>query len=92
MSLTKVSYSMITGAPVNVSDYGALGTGVDDTAAFVAAIASGATSIYVPWTASHYLVGDFDVPQGVTITGPGKLRYSGASSSGTDLSLEYPIA
>lgn len=41
MSLTKVSYSMITGAPVNVMDYGAIGNGVaDDTAAIVAAIAA----------------------------------------------------
>ena len=35
MSLTKVSYSMITGAPVNIMDFGVVGDGVaDDTAAF----------------------------------------------------------
>lgn len=33
MSLTKVSYSMITGAPINVEDYGAIGDGVTDNAA-----------------------------------------------------------
>jgi len=39
MSLTKVSYSMITGAAVNVLDYGATGNGVtDDRAACQAAI------------------------------------------------------
>lgn len=38
MSLTKVSFSMIDGATVNVLDYGAVGDGVtDDTAAFKAA-------------------------------------------------------
>lgn len=48
MSLTKVSYSMIDGASVNVLDYGAVGDGVtDDSAAFAAAFAAG-TCIYLP--------------------------------------------
>lgn len=48
MSLTKVSYSMITGAPVNVLDYGAVGNGIaDDTAAIQAALATG-KSIFFP--------------------------------------------
>lgn len=39
MSLTKVSYSLITGAPINVKDFGAVGNGAaDDTAAIQAAI------------------------------------------------------
>lgn len=41
MSLTKATYSMISGASVNVLDYGAVGDGVtDDYAAFVAAQAA----------------------------------------------------
>jgi hypothetical protein len=41
MSLTKVSYSMIQAAPINVADYGAIGDGTtNDTAAFVAAFAA----------------------------------------------------
>ena len=52
MSLTKASYSMITGAPVNALDFGAVGDGVaDDTAAIQAAIdysvPRGAT-LYIP--------------------------------------------
>jgi hypothetical protein len=38
MALTKVSYSMITGAPVNALDFGVVGNGTaDDTTAFLAA-------------------------------------------------------
>jgi len=51
MSLTKASYSMITGAPYNVLDYGADPTGAaDSTAAFIAAIGgySEQREIYVP--------------------------------------------
>lgn len=39
MSLTKVTYSMINGAPFNVLDFGAVGDGIaDDTAAIQAAV------------------------------------------------------
>jgi len=41
MALTKTSYSMLTGACINVKDYGAVGDGTtDDTAAFNLAIAA----------------------------------------------------
>jgi len=49
MALTKVSYSMITGAPLNVLDYGADPTGVADSQpAIQAAINSGAVEIIIP--------------------------------------------
>ena len=40
MSITKISYSMVSGSPVNVVDYGAIADGVtDNTAAFALAVA-----------------------------------------------------
>lgn len=51
MPLTKVSYSMIDGAPVNVLDYGAVGDGVtDDTAAMQAAHNTSKVVYYPPGT------------------------------------------
>lgn len=76
MALTKVSYSLITGAPVNVRDYGAVGDGAtDDTAAFVAAVAAASatsSAVYVPPVASHYkITNDITLANGVTIFGDG---------------------
>lgn len=50
MSLTKVSYSMVRDAPINIKDYGAVGDGAtDDTAAIKLAFAAGAgKSVYIP--------------------------------------------
>jgi len=53
MALTKATYSMILGAPINVLDYGATGNGTtNDTAAIVAAIAAcqaaSQSSLYFP--------------------------------------------
>ena len=58
MTLTKATYSMIEGAPVNVLDYGAVGDGVaDDTAALIAAINyAGANSKAVFIPAGNYRV------------------------------------
>lgn len=56
MALTKVTYSMIDGAPINVRDYGATGDGVtDDTTALRAAFTAGAgKSVYLP--AGTYII------------------------------------
>lgn len=65
MALTKATYSLIDGAPVNVLDYGAVGNGVaDDTTAIQAAINAGAVSgatVFFP--AGTYLVSTLTLPQ-----------------------------
>ena len=69
MALTKVSYSMITGAPANVKDFGATGDGVtNDTAAIQAAVdhcVLTGNSLYVP--TGQYLI------TGINIVFPGTL-------------------
>jgi len=61
MSLTKATFSMIDGAAVNVRDFGAAGDGVtDDTAAFIAAMASSGKTIWLP--SGTYLT-DFGNPE-----------------------------
>jgi hypothetical protein len=68
MSLTKVTYSMINGAAVNVLDYGATGDGTtDDTAAVQAALNVGG-AIYFP--AGTYLVKDSTNTAGAVVLAP----------------------
>ena len=73
MSLTKVSYSMITGAPVNVVDYGASTSdsfGVVNRDAFQAALDSGASYVYVP-SGTYNIAGTISIPNAnVTLSGP----------------------
>ena len=93
MSLTKVSYSMITGAPANVKDFGAVGNGVtNDAAAFAAAIAAVATtgqSIYVP--AGTYVIGSALTSTGhLNMFGDGDksiLDFSGATIAGSCITV-----
>jgi len=69
MSLTKVTYSMISGSPANVLDFGADPTGAtESTAAFTAAIAA-SKSIYVP--TGTYLLDDVKPLTGRQIFGDG---------------------
>jgi hypothetical protein len=70
MALTKVSYSMIKGAPANVLDYGADPTGAaDSTAAFTAAFAV-SNMVYVP-SGSYDLATTITIPPYGQIVGAG---------------------
>ena len=83
MSLTKATYSMIDGAPANVLDFGAVGDGAtDSTAAFVAALQSGAGEVYVP-TGTYALASNLSATlvSSVVFHGPGKILYTGATNN-----------
>lgn len=85
MSLTKASYSMITGSPVNIMDFGAACNGVsDDTAAIQAAVNAG-NVIEFPY-------GNTLISSTITVTGNktliirGTLKpFSNAGSAGTPM-------
>lgn len=89
MALTKVSYSMITGAPVNIQDFGAVGDGVtDDTAAIQAAIdyayaggVGAAGAVYVP--VGTYICGQITTYPYTTIIGTGRQTSNFKCKSGT---------
>lgn len=74
MGLTRASYAMINGAPINVFDYGATGNGsTDDTAAIQAAFAavpSSGKSIYFP-AGTYKVSGPLNVPANSTVYGDG---------------------
>lgn len=79
MSLTKVSYSMISGAPFNVLDYGADPTGVADSAAAIQAAISaaavgvgGSTGATVYFPTGTYAIGTtLLLPNRVALVGSG---------------------
>jgi hypothetical protein len=75
MPLTKVSYSMIDGAPINVLDYGADPTGVADSyAAFVAALAAG-NYVYVP-SGTYKLTQTLSITGDKVLTGPESSQFA----------------
>lgn len=82
MALTKITYEMIQGSPVNVLDYGAV-SGADCTAAFTLAAATG-KPVYMPYgnyilsTPVTFSSGLYGAGQGtgktiITLTGTGQL-------------------
>lgn len=76
--LTKVSFSMINGAPINVLDYGARGDGMtDDTAAFIAALKATTGTVVVPYTGNDYLLSDSLYLADATYTATGLIGING---------------
>jgi len=89
MALTKVTYSMIDSAPINVLDLGADPTGVNDSTAAIAAALTASVKIYIP--AGTYLVTQIDITQSGTqiITdGMGTIIKQKAAAGGN---LDLPI-
>lgn len=72
MALTKVTYSMIVGAPANIQDYGAVGGGANDTAAVQNAIDNNAV-IVIP--SGTWDINPITVPSNRTIVVEGILRF-----------------
>lgn len=76
MALTKVSYSMITGAPFNVLDYGATGNGIVANeqpfiqAAIDAAFAAGGGTVYIP-AGTYNITAQIVLKAGVALVGAG---------------------
>jgi hypothetical protein len=72
MSLTKVTYSMIVGAPANIQDYGATGSGANDTSAVQNAINNNSV-ILIP--VGTWDINPVTVPSNKTIIVEGTLRF-----------------
>ena len=89
MALTKATYSMISGAPANVLDYGADSTGVaDSSAAFTAAFVA-SNNVYVP-TGSFKLASVITIPPYGQICGAG-INNTTITASGNNVAfvLQY---
>lgn len=82
MSLTKVTYSMIAGAPVNLLDFGADPTGVNDCSAALAAAIAKSNNIYIP-------AGTYKFTSTFTVTGARGLIIQGESSALTATATDF---
>jgi hypothetical protein len=81
MSLTKVTYSMINGAPVNVDDFGADPTGVADSTAALQAMFDSLPSVVVFSPGAVYKTGVLEIKGSCHIIG------NNATLNGTALGL-----
>lgn len=86
MSLTKASYSMIKGAPINVMDFGAYGDGQhDDTLAIQAAIDAAGSILTNGQPPSTYMNGGYPSP--VVFLPPGAYRLTNSLTLYTGMTL-----
>lgn len=94
MALTKVTYSMIDGAAINVTDYGVTGDGTtDDATAFNLALQAAAGKVlWIPQqSGSYYLIGDNLLIESNTtiVCEPGVVIKTKASAFGTGDAIFY---
>lgn len=82
MSLTKVTYSMIKGAPVNLLDFGADPTGTNDCSAALTAAITVSNNIYIP-------AGTYKFTSTFTVTGSRGLTISGESTALTATDTDF---
>lgn len=94
MALTKVSYSMLTGAPVNILDKGAVGDGTTDcTAAIQAALdevyTAGGGAVLIPGAASVYAITDtIIVKSNTTVIFEGWIKLLSSTGTGGIMGTE----
>jgi hypothetical protein len=91
MSLTKATYSMISGAPANVLDYGADPTGVADcTSAFQAAIDTG-RAVYIP-TGTYLVRSSLQLPTVFSMYGDGLKSLVNFKPLSNDVLFDGPVS
>jgi hypothetical protein len=80
MSITKVSYSLITGTPANILDFGADPTGVTNSSAAIAAALAASDVVFIP-KGTFLITSNINIPRaGITLFGEGDtsiISYSG---------------
>ena len=83
MSLTKVTYAMISGAPANITDFGAVADGVTNcSTAILNALQSGAQFVFVP-PGTYAMTSNISatVTTNVTFYGQGTIIYTGTTGN-----------
>ena len=80
MSLTKVSYSLITGAPANILDYGADATGTADSSTAITLALAASDAVFIP-KGTFLITSNITIPRAnITLFGDGDssvISYSG---------------